>query len=81
MRIPQRRCAVSFACSLFLTVSPSPSLQANYEYIMNHRNDTDNPKFQFLPNFAQVVRELWVEEILPLLLDQPSCLPLNDNAE
>jgi hypothetical protein len=48
---------------------------------MNHRNDTDNPKFQFLPNFAQVVRELWVEEILPLLLGHPSDLVLGDNAE
>ncbi|KAI0285706.1 guanine nucleotide binding protein, alpha subunit [Russula brevipes] len=63
------------------TERASPSLQANYEYIMNHRNDTDSPKFQFLPNFAQVVRELWVEEILPLLLDHPSDLVLGDNAE
>jgi len=48
---------------------------------LEHRNDTDNPEFRFLPNFARVVRELWVEEILPLLLDHPSDPLLGDNAK
>jgi hypothetical protein len=48
---------------------------------MNHRNDTDNPDFRFLPQFAEVVQDLWTEEILPLLLDRPSTIPLADNAE
>jgi hypothetical protein len=48
---------------------------------MSHRSDTDNPDFQFLPKFAEVVQDLWTEEILPLLLDRPSAIPLTDNAE
>ncbi|KAI0284058.1 G-protein alpha subunit [Russula brevipes] len=62
-------------------VCPRSPLQAHYEYILDHRNDTDNPEFRFLLNFARVVRELWVEEILPLLLDHPSDLLLGDNAK
>ncbi|KAI0288653.1 guanine nucleotide binding protein, alpha subunit [Russula brevipes] len=58
-----------------------PATEANYEYILDHRNDIDNPGFRFLPDFARVVRELWIEEILPLLLDHPSDLLLDDNAE
>ena len=57
------------------------SLQANCEYIMNHRSDIDNPEFLFLPGFAQVVQDLWTEEIIPLLLDSPSSLRLADNSE
>jgi hypothetical protein len=58
------------------------SLQANCEYIMNHRRDTDNPEFFFLPWFAQVVQGLWTEDIIPLLLlDGPSSLRLADNSE
>jgi hypothetical protein len=48
---------------------------------MNHRRDTDNPEFLFLPNFAQVVQDLWTEEVIPLLLDYPSAFTLADNAE
>jgi hypothetical protein len=57
------------------------SLQTNCEYIMNHRCDTDNPEFLFLPGFAQVVQDLWTEEIIPLLLDGPFSLGLADNSE
>ena len=57
------------------------SLQANCEYIMSHRSDTDNPDFQFLPKFAEVVQDLWTEEILPLLLDRPSAILLANNTE
>ncbi len=48
---------------------------------MNHRNDTDDPDFFFLPRFAQVVQDLWLEEIIPLLLDRSWSLSLADNAE
>jgi hypothetical protein len=58
-----------------------PSLQANCEYIMNHRSDTDNPEFFFLPGFAQVVQDLWADDVIPLLSDSPSALHLADNAE
>jgi hypothetical protein len=59
----------------------APLSQAHCEYIMNHRRDTDNPEFLFLPDFAQVVQDLWTEEAIPLLLDCPSAFPLADNAE
>ena len=47
---------------------------------MNHPIDTDSPVFSFLPKFGQVVQDLWVEEIIPLLLDHPSALSVDDNA-
>ena len=56
------------------------STQAKCEYIMNHPIDTDSPVFSFLPKFGQVVQDLWVEEIIPLLLDHPSALSVDDNA-
>jgi hypothetical protein len=58
-----------------------PSSQAKCEFIMNHRNDTNDPDFFFLPRFAQIVQDLWLEEIIPLLLDRPWSLSLADNAE
>jgi len=48
---------------------------------MSHRSDTDNPDFRFLSRFAEVVQDLWAEEIFPLLLDRPSAISLADNAE
>jgi len=57
------------------------STKAKCEYIMNHRNDTNDPDFFFLPRFAQIVQDLWLEEIIPLLLDRPWSLSLADNAE
>lgn len=56
-------------------------LQANCEYIMDHRSDTNDPDFMFLPRFAEVIQELWTEEILPLLSDNSSAISLADNAE
>lgn len=53
----------------------------NCEYIMKHRCDIDNPEFLFLPRFPHVVQDLWTDEIIPMLLDRPSALPLADNAE
>ncbi|KAF8463774.1 G-protein alpha subunit [Russula ochroleuca] len=52
----------------------------NCEYIMNHRIDTDSPEFSFLPEFGRAVQDLWVEEIIPMLLDHPSRLSVDDNA-
>ena len=46
---------------------------------MNHRTDTHNPDFLFLPQFAQVIQDLWAEEIISELLDQPSSLSLDDD--
>jgi hypothetical protein len=70
---------------LFLHFSPflvvdDASIQENCEYIMNHRFDTDSPEFSFLPKFARAVQDLWAEEIIPVLLDDPSGLPVDDNA-
>ena len=47
---------------------------------MSHRNDTDSLEFSFLPGFGRAVQDLWVEEIIPMLLDDPSCLSVDDNA-
>ena len=47
---------------------------------MNHPIDTESPGFSFLPKFGQAVQDLWVEEIIPVLLDDPSCLFVDDNA-
>jgi hypothetical protein len=55
-------------------------IQANCEYIMNHRIDTDSPDFSFLPKFGRAVQDLWAEEIIPALLDRPPCLSVDDNA-
>ncbi|KAF8460878.1 G-protein alpha subunit [Russula ochroleuca] len=55
------------------------SNKANCEYIMNHRIDTDSPDFSFLPKFGRAVQDLWVEEIIPVLLEDPSCLAVDDN--
>ena len=66
---------------MFLVMDVCPSLQANCAYIMNHRIDTDSPEFLFLPRFAQVVQDLWTEEIIPLLLDRLPAFYLPDNAE
>jgi hypothetical protein len=64
-----------------LVMNVCPSLQANCAYIMNHRIDTESPEFLFLPRFAQVVQDLWTEDVIPLLLDRPPVLCLPDNAE
>ena len=56
------------------------TIQANCERIMNHRIDTDSPEFSFLPKFGRAVQDLWVEEIITLLLDDASCLPVDDDA-
>jgi hypothetical protein len=47
---------------------------------MNHRNDTDSPDFSFLPKFGRAVQDLWVEEIIPVLLDGPPSLSVDGNA-
>ena len=70
------------ACS---TLSPSfavngASTQEKCEYIMNHPIDTDSPVFSFLPKFGWVVQDLWAEEIIPVLLDDPSSLSVDENA-
>ena len=72
-------------CAAHSTFPPSPavdsaSTQANCEYIMKHRIDTDSPDFSFLPNFGRAVQDLWTEEIIPVLLDRPPSLSVDDNA-
>ena len=71
---------VLLLCPLLLA-RVCPFFQDNCEYIMKHRCDVDNPEFLFLPRFAHVVQDLWTDEIIPVLLDHPSALPLADNAE
>jgi len=56
------------------------SNKANCEYIMSHRIDTDSPKFSFRPKFSRAVQDLWAEQIIPLLLEHPSRLSVDDNA-
>ncbi|KAF8477758.1 guanine nucleotide binding protein, alpha subunit [Russula ochroleuca] len=56
------------------------SNEANCEYIMNYRIDTDSPELSSLPKFGRAVQDLWVEEISPMLLDDPSRLTVDDNA-
>lgn len=48
---------------------------------MSHRTNADDPGFLFLPGFSQAVQDLWIEEVIPLLLDRPSTFSLADNAE
>ncbi|KAI0255640.1 G-protein alpha subunit [Lactifluus subvellereus] len=54
--------------------------KAKCEYIMNHRTDTNNPEFSFLPEFAQAVQDLWADEIITELLECPSDLSFDDDA-
>jgi hypothetical protein len=46
---------------------------------MNHPIDTDSPEFLFLPKFGRAIQDLWAEEVIPVLLDDPSCLTVDDN--
>jgi len=56
-------------------------IQTNCEHIiMKHRIDSDSPDFMFLPEFGRAVLDLWAEEIIPVLLDHPSRLSVDDNA-
>ena len=55
-------------------------IQAKCEYIMDHRIDTDSPEFSFRLEFSRAVQDLWVEQIIPLLLENPPCLSVDDNA-
>ena len=77
--ISQTKCAKRSTLSSSLAVD-SASIQANCEYIMKHRIDTDSPDFSFLPKFCQAVQDLWAEEIIPVLLDRPPSLSVDDNA-
>jgi hypothetical protein len=56
------------------------SIQANCECIMNHRIDAHNPESSFLPKFGRTVQDLWAEDIIPMLLDRPSCFSVNEKA-
>jgi hypothetical protein len=47
---------------------------------MNYRIDTDSLESSSLPKFGRVVQDLWAEEIIPILLEYPSCLTVDDNA-
>ena len=68
-----------FCISLFLVIDGA-STQANCEYIMNYRTDTDSPELSSLPKFGRAVQDLWAEEITPMLLEYPSCLNVDNNA-
>ena len=47
---------------------------------MNYRIDTDSPESSSLPKFGRAVQDLWIEEIIPTLLDYPLCLTVDDDA-
>ena len=47
---------------------------------MKHRIDTYSPDFSFLPKFGRAIQDLWAEEIIPVLLNHPSRLSVDDNA-
>ncbi|KAH9061750.1 heterotrimeric G protein alpha subunit 2 [Lactarius deliciosus] len=53
---------------------------ANCERILNHPTDTNHPEFYFRPKFANAVRELWADNIIPVLSNSPVYSPLADNA-
>ncbi|KAI0277585.1 G-protein alpha subunit [Russula aff. rugulosa BPL654] len=57
-----------------------PSNKAHCEYIMSHRIDTDSPEFSFQPKFSQAVQDLWAEQVIPVLEEDPSRLSVDDNA-
>ena len=71
------RCLFCISPSL---VVDGASIQANCAYIMNYRIDTDSLESSSLPKFGRVVQDLWAEEIIPILLEYPSCLTVDDNA-
>ena len=71
------RCLFCISPSL---VVDGASIQANCAYIMNYRIDTDSFESSSLPKFGRVVQDLWAEEIIPILLEYPSCLTVDDNA-
>ena len=78
--VAQTRCAACSTLSPFLAVDGASIIQANCEYIMNHRIDTYSPEFSFLPNFGRAIQDLWAEEIIPVLQNHPSRLSVDDNA-
>jgi hypothetical protein len=47
---------------------------------MSHRIDTDSPEFSFQPKFSQAVQDLWAEQVIPVLEEDPSRLSVDDNA-
>ena len=70
-------------CLLYISpplVIDAASVQANCEYIMNYGIDTGSLESSFLPKFGRAVQDLWVEDIIPMLLDYPSRLTVDDNA-
>ena len=67
-----------YTVSISLTVDGTFT-QANCEYIINHPIDTDSPEFLFLPKFSKAIQDLWAEEIIPVLLEDPSCLTVDDS--
>jgi hypothetical protein len=46
---------------------------------MKHRLDTDSPDFSFLPEFGRVIQDLWAV-IIEEIMEDPSCLSVDDNA-
>ena len=55
-------------------------IKAKCEYIMNHRIDTDSPEFSFRPKFSRAVQDLWAEQVIPMLLEHPPRISVDDNA-
>jgi hypothetical protein len=47
---------------------------------LNHPTDTSLPEFHFQPGFADAVQELWADDILPVLFDNPAYISLADDA-
>ena len=47
---------------------------------MNYQTDTDGPESSSLPKFGRAVQDLWAKQIIPNLLEYPSCLTVDDNA-
>jgi len=65
---------------IFHLLLDADTIKANCEYIMSHRIDTYSPEFSFRPKFSRTVQDLWAEQIIPVLLDHPSLLSVDDNA-
>ena len=47
---------------------------------MSHRIDTDSPEFSFRPKFSRAVQDLWAEQIIPVLLEHPPRISIDNNA-
>ncbi|KAI9434683.1 G-protein alpha subunit [Lactarius indigo] len=54
--------------------------EENWERIVNHPTAVDDTDFSLSPELAEAVRDLWSDDMIPVLLESPSHFSLTDNA-